>query len=32
MKGENKRRFRMLKEIGLRQHGRRLSCDGTMTK
>jgi hypothetical protein len=27
-KGENKRKFRMLKEIGLKQHGRKLTYDG----
>lgn len=26
-RGENKRKFRMLKDIGLRQHGRRLVYD-----
>ena len=26
-KGENKKKFRMLKEIGLKQHGKRLTYD-----
>jgi hypothetical protein len=29
-KGDGKKRYRMLKEIGLKQHGRKLTYDGVV--